>query len=139
MPKTILIVDDNELLRTSLSFLLTSNVADITVAEAGNAEEAIESAKTNPPDLIVLDIAMPGMNGLFAAPNLRKLAPKAAILLFSLYAAEVRAPHQFGVDAIVSKAQGADTFLNTVRELLATTTSAEPPTLADRLPMAPAI
>jgi len=139
MPKTILIVDDNELLRTSLGFLLTSNLADITIAEARDTAEAIESARTNPPDLIVLDVAMPGMNGLFAAPILRKLAPKAAILLFSLYAAEIRAPHQFGIDAIVSKAQGADTFLNTVRELLTITTSVAPPTLADRLPSAPAI
>jgi len=127
MPKTILIVDDNELLRTSLSFVLTSNLDDISVVEVENAAHAIDRARAEPPDLIVLDVAMPGMNGLFAAPILRKLAPRAAILLFSLYAAEVSAPHHFGVDAIVSKAQGAETFLNTVRELLASARPAELP------------
>src|SRR5262249_27952170 len=127
MPKTILIVDDNELLRMSLSFVLTSKLDGISVVEVENAAHAIDRARADPPDLIVLDIAMPGMNGLVAAPILKKLAPKASILLFTLYAAEVQAPYHFGVDAIVSKAQGADTFLNTVRELLASAKPAELP------------
>jgi len=119
MSKTILIVDDNELLRTTLSVLLTGHLEDVAFVEAANGAEAIEKARANPPDLVILDLAMPVMNGLIAAPSLKKLAPKAPILLFTLYAAEVRDPSQFGVDVVVPKAEGAGTFLNAVRELLA--------------------
>lgn len=119
MPKTILIVDDNDLLRTTLSVLLTGQFEDIAFVEAANGAEAIEKAGANPPDLIILDLAMPVLNGLFAAPGLKKLAPKAPIMLLTLYAEEVRDPSQFGIDVVVPKGEGAGTFLNVVRELLA--------------------
>lgn len=128
MPKTILIVDDNDLLRTTLAVLLTGNFQDVGFVEAANGAEAIEKARANPPDLVILDLAMPVMNGLIAAPSLKKLAPKAPILLFTLYADEVRDPYQFGVDVLVPKAKGADTFLNAVRELLASTATPIRPT-----------
>ena len=128
MPKTILIVDDSDLLRTTLTVLLTGNFEDVAFVEAANGAEAIERARANPPDLIILDLAMPVMNGLIAAPSLKKLAPKAPILLFTLYAAEVRDPSQFGVDVLVPKAEGAGTFLNAVRELLASTATPITPT-----------
>ena len=119
MPKTILIVDDNDLLRTTLGLLLSGQFEGISFVEAANGADAIEKARGNPPALIILDLAMPVMNGLFAAPTLKKLAPKAPILLFTLYADEVREPYQFGVDVVVPKAEGAETFLKAVRELLA--------------------
>jgi DNA-binding NarL/FixJ family response regulator len=119
MPKNILIVDDNDLLRTSLNVLLTGHFEDVSFVEAANGKDAIEKARANPPDLIILDLAMPVMNGLSAAPILKGLAPRAPILLFTLYANELRDPYQFGVDVVVPKAKGADTFLNAVRELLA--------------------
>lgn len=118
MPKTILIVDDNDLLRTTLSVLLTGQFDDVSFVEAANGADAIEKTKVNSPDLIILDLAMPVMNGLVAAPVLKSLAPKAPILLFTLYADELREPYQFGVDVVVPKAQGAGTLLNAVRELL---------------------
>jgi CheY-like chemotaxis protein len=118
VPKTILIVDDNELLRTTLTVLLTGRLEDVLFVEAANGADAIEKAKANPPDLIILDLAMPVMNGVLAAPILKKLVPKAPILLFTLYADELREPYKFGVDVVVPKAQGPETFLNAVRELL---------------------
>ena len=132
MPKTILIVDDNDLLRTTLGVLLTGHFEDVVFVEAANGAEAIEKASTNPPDLVILDVAMPVMNGLFAAPSLKKLAPKAPILLFTLYADEVRDPYHFGVDVVVPKAEGAETFLNAVRELLASPNTPIAPTVSDR-------
>jgi CheY-like chemotaxis protein len=119
MPKTVLIADDNAPLRTTLSVLLTGHFDAVSVIEAANGAEAIAIAEANPPDLIILDVAMPVLNGVLAAPTLKKLAPKAPILLLTLYAREVRDPYRFGVDAVVAKADGAATFLRTVRELLA--------------------
>jgi len=63
MPKTILIVDD-DLLRTTLSVLLTGQFGDVSFVEAANGADAIEKTKVNSPDLIILDLAMPVMNGL---------------------------------------------------------------------------
>jgi len=62
MPKTILIVDD-DLLRTTLSVLLTGQFGDVSFVEAANGADAIEKTKVNSPDLIILDLAMPVMNG----------------------------------------------------------------------------
>jgi DNA-binding NarL/FixJ family response regulator len=129
VPKTVLIVDDNDLLRATVSVLLTAHVEGMTLVEAANGAEAIAKAEANPPDLIILDIAMPVMNGVLAAPALKKLAPKAPILLFTLYAGEVREPYHFGVDAVVAKADGAEVFLRTVRELLASKTPPIAPTV----------
>ena len=119
MSKTILIVDDNEMLRTTLGVLLTGHLEGVSIVEAANGAEALEKAAANPPDLVILDVAMPVLNGLSAASSLKKLAPKTPILLFTLYADELRDPSQFGVDVVVPKAEGAGTLLNAVRELLA--------------------
>lgn len=111
-------MDDNEMLRTAITVLLEGRLEDVSFVEAANGADAIEKAKTNPPDLVILDLAMPGMNGVVAAPILKKLAPRAPILLFTLYADELREPYHFGVDVVVPKAQGPETFLTAVRELL---------------------
>ena len=64
MPKHILLVDDDALLRRSLSFNLEQN--GYRVSTAGNAEDALALAKRDRPDLILLDIGLPGMDGLDA-------------------------------------------------------------------------
>ena len=62
MSKHILIVDDDALLRRSLSFNLEQN--GYRVSTAGNAEDALALARRDVPDLILLDIGLPGMDGL---------------------------------------------------------------------------
>jgi len=80
---TVLLVDDNPAIRRELSKLYLSDGFAIS-GEAGNGREAIDLTKKIAPDLIVLDLSMPVLNGLDATPQLRKLAPKAAIVLLTI-------------------------------------------------------
>ncbi len=74
-----------------------------TCAEAENGKEGIEVAKRVRPDVITLDLSMPIINSLEAAPQLRKLFPKTPIILFSLYADSVlkRDASKVGVDLVL--------------------------------------
>lgn len=79
--KRILIVDDDQDLTTSLMAVFVENGYDLRTASS--AEEAIESITTWPPDLALVDVALPGMNGLEFAMALRKAQPDCRVVLFS--------------------------------------------------------
>jgi DNA-binding NarL/FixJ family response regulator len=70
--------------------------------------EAIKKAQLLKPDLIVLEVSIPGLNGLEAAPEFRKLLPKTLIILFTRYGDLLRGfdVREIGVDAVVSKEEG---------------------------------
>jgi DNA-binding NarL/FixJ family response regulator len=113
MSKSILIVDDSSAIRKGLKTLLANEV-DVTVCgEATNGIEAIERARELNPDIIVLDVSMPGLNGLQAAPVLHKMLPSTSIILFTSYGSAVPVRTQ-GVDAIISKDEGATNLLETI-------------------------
>ena len=81
--------------------------------EADDGQQAIELAKQAVPDLIVLDLSMPVMNGLQAAPELRKIAPKASIVLLTMFANELAADQasKIGIDLVVSKTEALSSVL----------------------------
>ena len=85
MPKKrVLVVDDNALVRSMVRQLFESN-ADFEVSgEAENGRDAIQKAENLKPDLIILDLAMPVMTGIEAAPLLRKVLPDARLILFTV-------------------------------------------------------
>jgi len=82
MTERILIVDDHPLTRDALAGLLAHNGFDV-VGRAGSGEEAIEQARELHPDLVLLDLSMPGMDGLIALPKLRDAAPNAEIVVLT--------------------------------------------------------
>ena len=82
MPETILIVDDHPLTRSALSALLGQNGFNV-VGEVADGEEAIEQARSLNPDLVLLDLSMPGMNGLDALPRLREAAPNTEVVVLT--------------------------------------------------------
>lgn len=79
MAKTILLVDDDELMRRSLAFTLEQSGYDTMTA--GSAESALAIVERVPPDLIVLDIGLPGMDGLEALKQIQKIADVPVIFL----------------------------------------------------------
>lgn len=81
--KTVLVVDDSAAIRKMLATAFLSD--GFACIEAENGKEAIDVAKQNKPDVIVLDLSMPVMNGLQSAPELRKVLPQTPIILFTLY------------------------------------------------------
>jgi len=80
MPKTVLIVDDNALIRQVLCDLFRKESDFEACGEAENGRQAIEKAQPLRPDLIVLDLSMPVMNGLDAARTLKRLMPSRNLL-----------------------------------------------------------
>ena len=82
MPETILIVDDHPLTRSALAALLGQHGFSV-VGEAADGEAAIEQARELRPDLVLLDLSMPGMNGLEALPRLREAAPTAEVVVLT--------------------------------------------------------
>jgi DNA-binding NarL/FixJ family response regulator len=75
-----LIVDDNELVRRGICDLLASELDLEVVSEASNGYGAIRKAEEHKPDVVVLDISMPELNGLQATPLIKKVAESAEIL-----------------------------------------------------------
>ena len=82
MPDRVLIVDDHPLTRDALTVLLRQNGFEVA-GEAGDAESAISCAGELDPDLILLDLSLPGMSGLEALPRLREAAPAAEVVVLT--------------------------------------------------------
>lgn len=82
MSETILIADDHPLTRGALSALLTQNGFTV-VGEAGDGREAIECARRLQPDLVLLDLSMPDIDGLEALPRLREAAPNCEVVVLT--------------------------------------------------------
>lgn len=82
MTERILIVDDHPLTRDALAALLTHNDFDV-VGQASSGEEAIAQAAELRPDLVLLDLSMPEMDGLAALPKLHEVAPGAEIVVLT--------------------------------------------------------
>ena len=96
------------LLRTEMS--LESDL--VIVGEATNGAEAIELAREAQPDVVVLDLTMPVMDGLEALPGIRKAAPKARVIMLSAHGSEMRAR---------AEAAGASSYIEktaTTREIV---------------------
>src|SRR3954462_3635824 len=87
MATRVLIVDDHPLTRDALASLLTQHDFEV-VGEAADGEEAIEVARELQPDLVLLDLSMPGMGGLAALPHLRIAAPEAEVVMLAASVAE---------------------------------------------------
>src|SRR5947209_2456773 len=82
MAERILLVDDHPLTRSALAGLLGQHGFDV-VGEAADGEEAISCAEALQPDLILLDLSMPGLDGLSALPRLREAAPACEVVVLT--------------------------------------------------------
>jgi NarL family two-component system response regulator LiaR len=86
MKKTrILIADDHSLVRSGLKMLFRSSADFAVVAEASDGDEAIELTGKHKPDIAILDISMPGVNGIEAAAIIRKKHPETRVLILTIH------------------------------------------------------
>jgi DNA-binding NarL/FixJ family response regulator len=120
MSNGILIVDDNANIRSLLRSFVETNTGFKVCGEAENGAEAIEKAKELQPDLILLDLTLPGMSGTQAAPILRKLMPNVKIILFTMHADGVNKSlaSAFGIDLVLTKADSITTLREHLTALL---------------------
>ena len=105
MMKSVLIADDQEVIRHMLCLAFASQADFVVCGEAENGQEAVEMAQILHPDLIMLDLSMPVMNGIEAACALKGLLPMTPIIVFSDYSDvfSEREARKTGVAALVSK------------------------------------
>jgi len=119
MRKTVLVVDDNAVIRRALCQSFTAEPDFDVCGEAENGLQAIEKAQELYPDLIVMDLSMPVMNGIDAARALKSLLPSVPLVIFSEYSnvfSENEA-RSAGVSALVSKSEHISVLLDKMRRL----------------------
>jgi two-component system chemotaxis response regulator CheY len=118
--KTILIVDDSSLIRRVLSSLLTQ-AGEMVCEEARNGHEGIVKAQQIHPDLIILDLSMPQMNGLEAAQERQRLMPATPLLMFTTHMAPdlEKEATRIGIRKVISKSDGAQAVIKSIRTFLA--------------------
>lgn len=106
MPHCVLIVDDNSMIRATIRRQLEAAGLEVC-GEAVDGLDAIEKAKILQPDLIIMDLSMPRMNGLEAAKELMRICPDVPILLNTMHAEVVRGQRQLpvGIREVVSKTE----------------------------------
>ena len=120
MAKTILIADDNGYVCQALCQVFKREADFEICGEAENGKEAIAKALELHPDLIVLDLSMPIMNGLDAARELKQVMPTVPLIMYSFFG-DAFAEHQarlIGISEVVSKSQPVDILLSKARKLL---------------------
>jgi DNA-binding NarL/FixJ family response regulator len=117
MATTMLIVDDSETLRRAVREFCEKQEDLKVIGEAGDGADAIRKAVTLRPDVTVLDVRMPCLNGIETALVLKRRLPTTYLILFTLYDDSIgsRLSSMVGVDLIVSKSDGISALLAAIR------------------------
>ncbi len=117
----ILIVDDSEEVRTIVRVFLERDPAFEVCGEASSGPEALQKAQELQPDLVLLDLKLPGMNGIETATLLKALLPKSKLVLFSAFAESLGNSWALsaGVDLVVPKGSLID-MARSLKSLTAT-------------------
>jgi DNA-binding NarL/FixJ family response regulator len=115
----ILVVDDHDVIRKGLQALLGTQSGCEVVGEAVDGREAVEKAAQLKPDIVILDIRMPGIDGLEATPLILAASPQSEILIFTLHHSELmeRTALEAGARAYVRKSDAARDLLAAVKAL----------------------
>ena len=105
MSHTILLVDDSSLIRHTLRSCIEQSSDWKICGEAENGKVAVEKVKKLHPDVVILDLQMPVMNGLEAARQINRMAPETTMVMFTLHDCEQlsRDAHAAGIKDVVSK------------------------------------
>lgn len=116
---TVLLVDDHAVVRQGYRRLLAHDPAMQVVGEAANSAEALDCDRTLEPDVVVLDIALPGVSGIETLRRIMARRPAARVLMFSMYQDAIYASRAFGAGAMgyLSKASAPELLVQAVRSV----------------------
>jgi len=117
----ILLIEDNLIFRRSFKDFLTNRFPDVAINETGDGAEALKSVEAAPPDLIFMDINLPGTNGIALSRMIKKEHPRIPIIILTLYdLSEFQdAIRQYGADYFITKStmngQKIEDLVETIR------------------------
>ena len=115
----ILIADDHAIVREGLKQILSQTPDMVVVAEASNGQEALDKLARNNIDLIVLDISMPGKDGLDVLGEIMSKRPQLSVLILSMYPAEQYAVRvlKAGASGYLTKESAPDELVKAIRQI----------------------
>ena len=122
MPVKVLIVDDHEIVREGISQLIARSRPEwLICGQASNGEQAIELVQSLLPDVVVLDISMPKVNGLQVAAKIAEMRLRCRVLMFTMHESErlARDVQAAGAQGVVLKSQAARDLIRAMDHLLA--------------------
>jgi DNA-binding NarL/FixJ family response regulator len=115
----ILLVDDHTILREGVRALLAGESDIVVVGEAGDGQEALEKVEALRPDIVLMDMVMPGMNGLEATGHIKRRHSDVKVLILSMYDDDeyVQQVIQAGASGYLLKGMAADDLVLAIREV----------------------
>ena len=116
-PVRLLLVDDHPIVRTGLRMLFQSEPDMVVVGEVNGGEEALEAVQTLHPDVVIMDVAMPGMNGIEATRRIKESSPETAVLALTMHEDEQYffAMLHAGASGYIPKRAAPDDFVSAIR------------------------
>ena len=120
-PARVMLVDDHALLRTGVANIINQEPDLHVVAEAANGLEAVEAFRQHHPDVTLLDLRMPVMEGVEAVRHIREIDPQARVIVLTTYDADedIARALQAGAKAYVLKDISADALVACIHDVLA--------------------
>ncbi|MDO8568337.1 MAG: response regulator transcription factor [Dehalococcoidales bacterium] len=125
----IVLADDHKIVRHGIKALLETEADFSVIGEASDGLEAIRQTENLRPDILVVDISMPGLNGIDVTRKVKKDLPKTNVIILSMHSAEVYVHQALKVGAMgyVIKESGPEQLLNAIREAAAGRYYVSPP------------
>lgn len=120
MTVTVLLVDDHPMIRQGLRNLVASEEDFQVVGEAGDGVEALQKIQLTRPDVLIIDMMMPNLNGLEVLLQVKKLSPRTRTIVFSMQSAEpyVVEALRAGADGYILKETGPGELIDAIRSVL---------------------
>jgi len=115
----ILIADDHAVVREGMKQILSEGSEMVVAAEASNGQEVLDKIREDNFDLIILDIAMPGINGLDALKEIKVQKPKLPVLILSMYPEDQYAARvlKAGASGYLTKDSAPDELIKAIRQI----------------------
>jgi DNA-binding NarL/FixJ family response regulator len=117
MPGRVLIVDDHPIVRVGVRILLAANPKWEVCGGAADGEEALREIAKLAPDVVILDLSLPGMNGFEVAKEIRRISSSIKIVFFTMHDVPATAL-EVGADGFVLKSSGVEALEKTLETVL---------------------